>query len=1404
MDGKEIKKFDPNEHRDGTKEAFKDFVEEFEYSYDSLNRYPPKTITTDDAIKAWVKQDMRKVFLGRFSHRNLQKLYEDVTSATERAKMTFEDMRTKFEQSFELSRNTTLANFKFRQIAQGEDETFDIFCIRVKNEAKGCSFKCTSETCTVPDTMIRDQILIGTSNDEIRKEALTNQWNLTDLITKGRSIEASRKNAATIKKEEEMSAHRTSGKPGRYSRKYRQRQRLEEDNHTKRSEDRHRNSNRRKDETRRKSERKYSSRKCKFCSAFDCKGGSRCPGKTAGCFACGKRGHYRGSFACPKTVNQVSGQSSESEQDVSPPSSDEEYSRSETGSEDDSDDQQGSTRRLKKVMSCIPKVRIVGGRRVANIRRSKRDYHVMVTIKEKAIKVFADTGADITVMSAKVARGIGLELDKTRMKIRPYGSKALKCIGKYVGTVTYGEGVANAIIYVVNSQVETLLSGPLCEELGILSFHGNNIRKAEAEAKDLPPETSQLVTEFPRLFDGVGLMKNYKVKMHIDPSVKPVAEPPRPIPFHVQEKLERELKKMEDQDIIEPHTGPAPWISNLVLAPKEVGLRVVLDMRKPNKAIKSTNLPIPRPEYISSRLAGYRLYSKLDLTSAFHQLELDEEAKALTVFHAGGRLMRYKRLIMGCSPSSGELNAALQPIFRDFRDIHVIQDDIIVAGRNKKEHDANLKSACQTLMDAGLTLNPGKCIIAKESVPWWGMIISSKGLSPDPAKVKAVKEMQIPKTKDELKSWFCMIQSKGYGKDFIRNLAAKTQNIRQLLKKHAKFTWSKECHEEFEKIREEFSEKILMAHYNPKLKTLIEVDASYKGISAILSQKDDSGKKHIVAVSSRATTPAESRYAQLDLEAMAIDHGLRRYRFYIVGSPEITVVTDHKPLESIFNNVRKGSMRTDRIKLRHQDIRYKIKWEKGENNIADYLSRHPCPWEKLNKEVKEEAKEFEKTVWFLQFNQYTEAMSIKTLIEETSKDLLLSKLKKAIRRGYIDPEDEQLRHFKALDELTLMESGLVLKKEKIVLPRKLVKLAITKAHQGSHAGISALKRRIRTHFYHPKLDETVKEFVKNCKACAMFNPVLKKNTLYPAQVNQLSAWEMISVDLFGPLPDKRHILVAQDMMSKFPAAKIINKTDTATITETLKEFYDAYGTPATHRTDNGPPFNSKGFVEFSKRQGINHTTSFPYHPQANPVECFMKPLGKAMKVAHHAKKSMRKALGEFLSTYRATPHSATGLAPGDILFRHGYAKDFPRLNGIVEEEVEAALEDDFRKRQARDKIKNSGRKEPNLEVGEKVLVKDQTRKSKFDPIFLEEPRTIMDLEPGGGVICQTEDGNTQRRHVDDVRPAPAPEQIQSNQPEGTETQGTSETIQTDTTETDIPLGPRRSERGHKPNPKYIQ
>ena len=113
--------------------------------------------------------------------------------------------------------------------------------------------------------------------------------------------------------------------------------------------------------------------------------------------------------------------------------------------------------------------------------------------------------------------------------------------------------------------------------------------------------------------------------LHIDQNVKPVVQQARPIPFHLREKFHREIKSMEENGIIEEHHGPAPWISNVVLSPKDDGqTRVTLDMRCTNKAIKATNIPIPRVEEIKAKLAGSDCFSKLDFKSAYHQLKLSQ------------------------------------------------------------------------------------------------------------------------------------------------------------------------------------------------------------------------------------------------------------------------------------------------------------------------------------------------------------------------------------------------------------------------------------------------------------------------------------------------------------------------------------------------------------------------------------------------------------------------------------------------------------------------------------------------------------------------------------------------------------------------------------------------------------
>ena len=201
--------------------------------------------------------------------------------------------------------------------------------------------------------------------------------------------------------------------------------------------------------------------------------------------------------------------------------------------------------------------------------------------------------------------------------------------------------------------------------------------------------------------------------------------------------------------------------------------------------------------------------------------------------------------------------------------------------------------------------------------------------------------------------------------------------------------------------------------------------------------------------------------------------------------------------------------------------------------------------------------------------------------------------------------------------------------------------------------------------------------------------------------------------MFGPMPDKKHVLVAQDTYSKFPAAKILGKTDASHVTKALDEIYATYGSPLIHRTDNGPPFNSEQFEKFSKSRGIMHETSFPYHPQANPAESFMKPLGKTMKAAYSQNLDKKATLDDFLATYRATPHTSTGLAPGDVLFRHGFGRDFPKRRTIDDDEVRTAVEKAQMARQERDEELNLTRRREEYSVGDQILTRNNTR-NKFD------------------------------------------------------------------------------------------
>ena len=145
-------------------------------------------------------------------------------------------------------------------------------------------------------------------------------------------------------------------------------------------------------------------------------------------------------------------------------------------------------------------------------------------------------------------------------------------------------------------------------------------------------------------------------------------------------------------------------------------------------------------------------------------------------------------------------------------------------------------------------------------------------------------------------------------------------------------------------------------------------------------------------------------------------------------------------------------------------------------------------------------------------------------MKQTQLDPELSALKKALRKGYASPKCPVLAPYRKIwDSLTITNEGLVLKDDRIIIPEALKEKAMRNAHQGGHPGITAMKRRLRMHFYFRDLSKRVEEFVRGCEMCTMFNPKNRKNQLIPHDLQDYHAWERLAVDLFWPMPDGRLI-----------------------------------------------------------------------------------------------------------------------------------------------------------------------------------------------------------------------------------------------------------------------------------------
>ena len=463
-----------------------------------------------------------------------------------------------------------------------------------------------------------------------------------------------------------------------------------------------------------------------------------------------------------------------------------------------------------------------------------------------------------------------------------------------------------------------------------------------------------------------------------------------------------------------------------------------------------------------------------------------------------------------------------------------------------------------------------------------GHMATDHGLCVDPAKVQAIKGMPTPKDVISVQRLLGLAQ---YLSKFLPHLSDITKPLCELTQKDIAWVWDHPQQEALEKLKQAVMSTPVLRYYNINEEVTLQCDASQSGLGVAMMQNGQP-----VAYASRALSPVETRYAQIEKELLAVVFACDHFDAYIYGRSKVHIQTDHKPLESIVQKpLHSAPKRLQRMLLQLQ--KYNLEWtyKKGTTMyLADTLSRAHLP------DVCACDHELATNLAKIDHTATTQLAVTKdrlTRISYTSADdPVLQVLRETIQQGW--PEHKSRvppcirAYYDFRDELTIQDQ-LVFKGPRIVIPAVLRKEMMSMIH-ASHIGIEGSIRMARDSLYWPRMNADLKEYISKCDICLAHQAVPGKESLLQHEIPE-RPWARIGVDLCELRG--RTLLVVCDYYSNYIEVEKIHAATTQSISKVLKCLFSRYGVPNVVVSDNGPQFSSADFANFAQTWGFTHTTT---------------------------------------------------------------------------------------------------------------------------------------------------------------------------------------------------------------------